>query len=178
MQGLVNFASQLGLAFAVLLQPVCYVGACILFISAGWGFWRQAQPDNPHRGRPWVPLVSLILCGVLASFDTFLTKANVSAGSTVVVRMSDLISYTPTAPTATLLGANLGDTIVNTIELFRQFFQAFGAMACLVAVLAWHASMTGRSNRSQAACGVQFAFGIALINILTISRWLVATLTV
>jgi len=178
MQGLVNFASQVGLIFAVLLQPACYLGALALFISAGWGFWRQAQPDNPYRGRPWVPAVSLVLCGVLASFDKLLTKANVSAGSTVVVRMSDAVSYTPTAPAGTLLGANAGEASVNAGELFRLFFQAFGAMACLVAVLAWHASVTGCSNRSKAAAGVQFAFGVALINIQTISRWLVATFTV
>ncbi len=178
MQGLVNFASQVGLIFAVLLQPACYLGALALFIAAGWGFWRQAQPDNPYRGRPWVPALSLVVCGVLASFDRILTKANVSAGSTVVVRMSDAVSYTPTAATATVLGANPGETIVNVVQLFAEFFQAFGAMACLVAVLAWHASATGRGNRSRAGCGVQFAFGVALINIQTISRWLVATLTV
>ncbi len=178
MQGLVNLASQVGLIFAVLLQPACYLGALALFINAGWGFWRQAQPDNPYRGRPWVPAVSLVLCGVLASFDKLLTKANVSAGSTVVVRMSDAVSYTPTAAPTTVLGANAGEAIVNVVQLFLLFFQAFGAMACLVAVLAWHASVTGRSNRSKAASGVQFAFGVALINIQTISRWLVATFTV
>jgi len=177
MQGIVNFSSQLGLAFAILLQPACYLGALALFIFAGWGFWRQAQPDNPYRGRPWVPTVSLFVCGVLASFPTILTKANVSAGSTVVVRMSDAVSYTPTAPTGGLLGANPGQTIVNVVELFREFFQAFGAMACLVAVFAWWASVTGRSNRSRAGCGVQFAFGIALINIRTIAQWLVTTFT-
>ncbi len=178
MQGLVNFASQAGLIFAVLLHPACYLGALGLFLYAGWGFWRQAQPDNPYRGRPWVPSVSLLTCGVLASFDRFLTKANVSAGSTVVVRMSDAVSYTPTAATATVLGANPGETIVNTVDLFALFFQSFGAMACLVAVFTWEASINGRSNRSRSACGVQFAFGIALINIQTLARWIVATLTV
>ncbi len=178
MQGLVNFASQVGLTFAVLLHPACYLGALGLFLYAGWGFWRQSQPDNPYRGRPWVPSVSLFTCGVLASFDRFLTKANVSAGSTVVVRMSDAVSYTPTAATATVLGANPGETVVNTVDLFALFFQSFGAMACLVAVFAWEASVNGRSNRSRSSCGVQFGFGIALINVQTLARWLVATFTV
>ena len=178
MQGLVNLASQIGLIFAVLLHPACYLGALGLFLHAGWGFWRQSQPDNPYRGRPWVPSVSLLTCGVLASFDRFLTKANVSAGSTGVVRMSDAVSYTPGAATATVLGANPGETIVNTVDLFALFFQSFGAMACLIAVFAWEASVNGRSNRSRSSCGVQFAFGIALINVQTIARWLVATLTV
>lgn len=177
MQGLVDFAGQIGLVFAILLQPVCYLGACALFLYAGWGFWRQAQPDNPFRGRPWVPALSLIVCGVLASFDKFLTKANVSAGSNVVVGLSPLVSYTPVTSSATLLGATPGATIVNVVELFQLFFQAFGAMACLFAVLSWHARMTGRSNSSPGGSGVQFAFGIMLINVLSISRWLVNIFT-
>ena len=178
MQGFVSFASQVGLIFAVLLHPACYLGAIGLFLHAGWGFRRQSQPDNPYRGRPWVPSVSLLTCGVVASFDRFLTKANVSAGSTVVVRMSDAVSYTPTADTATVLGANPGETVVNTVVLFALFFQSYGAMACLRSVFAWEASVNGRNNRSRSSCGVQFAFGIALINIQTIARWLVATFTV
>ncbi len=179
MQGLVNFASQIGLAFAILFQPICYLGALTLFLHAGWGFWRQAQPDNPYRGRPWVPVVSLIVCGALASFHTILTKANVSAGSTVVVGKTDLASYTSTSPNAaTVLGADPGATVVNVVGLFQLFFQAFGAMACLFAVLAWHASVTQRSNRSRLGCGVQFVFGVMLINVMTVAQWIVATFTV
>lgn len=178
MQGLVNFASQIGLAFAILIGPACYLGALWLFLRAGWGYWRQAQPDNPYRGRPWVPTVSLLMCGVLASFHTILTKANVSGGSKVIVGKTDLASYTATAPAgATVLGANPGESIVNVVQLFQLFFQAFGALACLFAVLALHASMTQRTNRSRLACGVQFVFGILLINVMTVSQWIVATFT-
>ena len=178
MQGLVNFASQIGLALAILVQPFCYLGAIVLFLNAGWGFWRQAQPDNPHRGRPWVPTVSLVMCGVLASFHRLLTKANVSAGSTVVVTKTDLASYTSTAPSAaTVLGADPGATIVNVVGLFQLFFQAFGAMACLFALFAWHSSVTQRSNRSRMGCGVQFGFGVMLINVMTVAQWIVTTFT-
>ncbi len=178
MQGLVDFASQIGLIFAILLPPACYLGACALFLQAGWGFWLQAQPDNPYRGRPWVPWLSLVLCGVLASFDRFLTKANVSAGSGVVVSLSPLVSYAPVTPSGAFLGATPGATIVDVVVLFQAFFQAFGAMACLFAVLSWHARMKGRSNASPGGCGVQFAFGIALINVKTIAQWLVNTFTI
>jgi hypothetical protein len=33
--------------------------------------------------------------------------------------------------------------------------------------------INGRSKRSQGSCGVQFVFGVMLINILTITQWLV-----
>ena len=179
MQGLVNFASQIGLAFAIVIQPICYLGALALFLKGGWGLWRMAQPDNPYRGRPWVPFMSILIAGVLASFDRILTKANVSAGSTVVIKMSPLASYTPVGPgSATVLGADPGTTIVNVVELFQLFFQAFGALACLFAVLSWHASITQRSNRSGSSCGVQFLFGVALINVLSVSQWVVNTFKV
>lgn len=178
MQGLVNFASQIGLAFAILIGPACYLGALAMFLRAGWGYWRQSQPDNPYRGRPWVPTVSLLMCGVLAGFHTILTKVNVSAGSKVIVGKTDLASYTATASaTMTVLGANPGATIVNVVGLFQLFFQAFGALACLFAVFAFHASVTQRTNRSRLACGVQFVFGILLINVMTVSQWIVATFT-
>ena len=172
MQGLVDVVSQVGLIFAALFAPVCYLGALGAFFYAAWGFWRQAQPDNPFRGRPWVPAVSLFFCGLLATFDKFLTRANVTAGSTVVVGLTDMVSYTPTAASGSLLGASPAEFVVNVVALFQQFFQAFGAMACLLAALASHAGVTGRSDRTRGSCGVQFGFGVALINVLTISQWL------
>lgn len=175
MQGLVNFATDVGNGLGVLLPAFCYLGALALFLFAGWGFWRQAQPDNPFRGQPWIPIVSLVLCGVLASFDRILTMANVSAGTNLQVSLvAGALSYAPTVPSGGVLGTTPGDTVINVVELFQAFFQAFGAMAACFAVMAWRSVINGRSNRSQSGCGVQFAFGIMLINVLTISQWLVS----
>lgn len=175
MQGLVNFAAAIGYAIAIFLPVFCYLAAGGLFIFAGWGFWLQARPDNPFRGRPWVPLVSLILCGVFASFDVILTKANVSLGSNVTVGLSTVLtSYAPPVVGGDLLGATPGATVINVVELFQWFFRPFGAMACFFAVMAWRGVVNGRSNRSQGGCLVQFFFGILLINILSVATWLVA----
>jgi hypothetical protein len=46
-------------------------------------------------------------------------------------------------------------------------------MACFFAVMAWRSVINGQSDRSQSGCGVQFVFGIMLINILTVAQWLV-----
>ena len=173
MQGLVNFASQIGLVFSFLFSPACYLGAIACFIHSGWAFWQQAQPGNPYRGRPWVPWVSLVMCGLFASFDVFLTKVNISAGSDVRVGLSNLTSYTPVDAPADLLGAGPNETVMNVILLFKGFFQAFGAMAALVAAFAWRASIVGRTNRSRLGCGVQFGFGVALINVEKIGAWIV-----
>ena len=175
MAGLVNFASQIGLMLSILLPPFCYLGAMILFILAAWGFWRQAHPDNPYRGRPWIPVVSLLLSSMLASFDRVLTMANVTGGSTITVSVAAMTSYIPPPPGGgTVLGATAATTLINVISLFELFFQAFGAMACLFAVLSWRATVVGRSNRPQGGSLVQFVFGILLINVMTVSKWMVS----
>jgi hypothetical protein len=174
-QGLVNFASDVGQAIAVFLPALCYLAAIGCFLVAGWSLWRQAQPDNPHRGKPWVPIISLLLCGVFATFDRFLTMANVSAGTGLQVTLvQGLTSFTPPTVNANVLGSTPGQTVANIVQLFLGFFQPFGALMCFLAVMAWHAIVRGHSTRSQAGCGVQFVFGIGLINIATISQWLIS----
>ena len=59
-QGLVNFASDVAYGLATFLPAFCYLAAIALFLFAGWGFLQQARPDNPFRGRPWIPVLSLV----------------------------------------------------------------------------------------------------------------------
>lgn len=174
MQGLVNFAGEIGNAIAILLPTFCYLAALALFVSAGWGFWMQAHPFNPYRGRPWVPFVALVLSGAFASFPSILTMANNTAGTHLQVSVSALTSYTPPTVSGSALGQTPGDAVINVVKLFQGFFQAFGAMCCFFAMLRWNAVIGGRSNHSAGGCGVQFVFGIMLINVLTVSTWLVS----
>jgi hypothetical protein len=177
MQALVNFASFIGWAIAVFLPTLCYLAALALFLLAGWGFWMQARPENPFRGRPWLPLVSLVLCGVFASFDQILTKANATAGTNVTVSIAGLTSYTAPDDAGNVLGNTPADAIVNVVQIFQGFFQSFGALMCFFAAVAWHGAIHGRSNRSQSGCLVQFVFGVMLINIVQIVQWLTQELT-
>ena len=171
MDGLVQFAFAIGDMLSVLLPVFCYLGAGVLFLVGAWGLWRQAQPDNPYRGKPWVPVLSLFLCGVLASFDRILTMANVTGGSSIVVSTASITSYVTPPAGASVIGATPTDTLVNVVAIFAPFFQAFGAVACLFAVLAWRSTVTGQSRRPQSASAVQFVFGILLINCVTVSSW-------
>ena len=173
MQGLVTLAQQFGQFLSALLPTFCYIAAICLFMTAGWGFWTLAQPGNSLRHRPWVPWVALVLCGVFASFDKILSKANVSAGTGVTVAFGGALSYTP-ASTSNLLGSGPGATVVNVVILFQQVFQSFGAMFCFIAVLTYWMIVCGRSQRGYFGCGVQFVFGVALVNILTITKGLIA----
>ena len=76
MQGLINFAQQCALILAVLLPTFLYCSAIGLFLFAGWGLWQQAQPQNPFRGRPWIPWLSLLLSGACASFPDKSSKSS------------------------------------------------------------------------------------------------------
>ena len=175
MQGLVNFADQVAIVLAILLPTFCYCAAVGWFLFGVWGIWRQAQPDNPFRGKPWIPYVSIILSGVAASFDSILTKANRSGGSTVTVGLSDnLTSYTAGTTATTLLGTTPGDAITNIVNIFALYFQCTGAMCCFLAMVAWRASINGASNRTRSGCGIQFVCGVILMNPRTVTAWLVS----
>src|SRR5271157_2718063 len=176
MQGLVDFASQIGEVFAVLLPTYAYLAALGCFLFAAWGFWMLGQPHNPFRGRPWIPLVSLILTGAFASFDKILSMALASGGSSLTASITALSSYAAPSVTDTssLMGASPSATLVNVVTLFQAFFQSFGAMCAFFALLSWRSVTNGHANRSQMGCVVQFVFGIMLINILAITNGLIA----
>lgn len=177
MEGLVNFSQQCALIFAVLLPTFLYGSAIGLFLFATWGFWQQAQPHNPFREKPWIPLISLITAGAAASFPVILTKTNVSGGSSVTVGLVDGLSSYTTPDTTDILGDTPAQTVVNIVQVFEGFFQAFGAMVCFFAMMAWWASMAGRSNRSWGGTSVRFVFGMLLLNVLTVTQWVVRLLS-
>jgi len=176
MQGLVDFASQVGEALAILVPTFCYLAALMCFLFAAWGFWMQSHPQNPFFGRPWIPFLSLVLSGAFASFDKILNMALATAGSSVTASITSLSSYAPpTVPDAsTLMGSSPSATLVNVVTLFQAFFQSFGAMVVFFALVSWRSVVNGQANRSQMGCVVQFVFGIMLINILAITNALVA----
>src|SRR5271166_3531466 len=131
MQGLVDFASQIGEVFAVLLPTFAYLTALGCFLFAAWGFWMLGQPHNPFRGRPWIPFVSLILAGAFASFDKILSMALASGGSSLSASITSLSSYSPpsVSDASTLMGSTPSATLVNVVTLFQGFFQVSGRCA-------------------------------------------------
>ena len=75
MQGLVNFSTAIADGIAVLLPAFCYLAACGCFFFFAWTLWTWSQPHSRyhhiHHDKPWIPFVSLILCGVFATFRSF-----------------------------------------------------------------------------------------------------------
>jgi hypothetical protein len=173
MQGLVNFSTAIADGIAVMLPPFCYLMACICFVFAAWTLWTWSEPhsrySHPHHHRPWVPWVSLVLSGVFASFPQFLDMANVSAGTSLTV---GLTQYAPTTPpnANNILGTSPNATVINVITLFQYFFQAFGAACVFWSIVRWRGIVNGRLQGSPTSCGIQFVFGVCCINILTIAN--------
>lgn len=177
MQGLVDFATAIADGIAVVLPALCYLMACLCFLFAGWTFrsWAYHDHRHPHHfhNRPWVPFVSLVLTGVFATFPQFLSKANVSAGTDLVV---SLTSYQATTPgnAGNILGTTPQATVINVVTLFQYFFEAFGAACVWWAIVRWRAIVNHHLEGSPTACAIQFAFGVMCINIVTIANGVAA----
>lgn len=92
MQGLVNLTTAFADGIAVLLPTLCYLMACSCFLFSGWTLWSwsdtHSRYSHPHRHRPWVPWLSLLLCGVFATFPQFLNEVGVSFGSDVTAGLT------------------------------------------------------------------------------------------
>jgi hypothetical protein len=176
MQGLVDFTTALADCIAVILPALCYLAACGCFCFFAWTLWTWSEPhsryNHRHIGQPWVPFVSLILCGVFASFPKFLSMANVSAGTNLAV---GLTSYAPTTPpnAANGLGATPQASVVDVVTMFQYFFEAFGAACVFWAIMRWRGMVNGRVNGSPTSCAIQFVFGVMCINIVTIATGVV-----
>ena len=174
MQGLVNFAGQIGNAIAILLPTFSYLAAIGLFLSSTWGFWMQAQPHNPYRGRPWVPFVALLLSGAFASFpfdshNGQQHRRHKSAGPGVGV--DELYRADGEQRRA---GSDTGRRGGQCRQVVPGIFPGVWGDGLFFRDV----DLERRDRRTQQAqrrgCGVQFVFGIMLINIVTVSSWLVA----
>ena len=98
MQGLVNFTTAIADGISVMLPAFSYFMALSCFTFFAWTLYAWSQPHRHHHHhwhKPWVPVVSIVLCGVFATFPNFLTMANVSMGTNMVVSITQ---YTPTQP--------------------------------------------------------------------------------
>ena len=128
MQGLVNFTTAIADGIAVALPTFCYLSACGCFMYFAWTLWKWSEPHARYHHnrieRPWAPFISLALSGVFASFTTFLTMANVSTGTNLLV---GLTAYAPsTAPNASsVLGATPDASVINVVTLVPVFFSGF-----------------------------------------------------
>ena len=139
MQGLVNFSTAIADSIAVLLPAFCYLAACGCFFFFAWTLWTWSQPHSRyhhiHHDKPWIPFVSLILCGVFATFPQFLAMANVSAGTNLGVTLTTYQATTP--PNANNVLGNTPDaSVINVVTLFQDLLPG---VRCGLRVLGDHA---------------------------------------
>ena len=176
MQGLVDFATDIADGISVVLPAFCYLSAIGCFMYSAWTLWVWSQPHrhyHHHWQRPWIPLVSLVLCGVFASFPKFLSMTNVSMGTNAVVALGQ---YAPTNPptAGNVLGSTPQQSVLDVVRLFQYFFEAFGAACIFWAIMRWRGIINGKVQGSPTACGIQFLFGACCMNIMTIAAGVVS----
>jgi hypothetical protein len=177
MQGLVDFASQVGEAFAILIPTFCYLAAAGVLSVCRLGVLDAVASAKPFF-RP--PLDSVPVACAFGRLCEFRQDSQHGARDGRIERHGvDLVPVelfaADRAGRLDAHGASPSATLVNIIvTLFQAFFQSFGAMVVFFALVSWRSVVNGPANRSQMGCVVQFVFGIMLINILAITNALVA----
>ncbi|KXV21467.1 MULTISPECIES: hypothetical protein [Gluconobacter] len=174
MEGLVALVNEIATGMGWLLPTACYGAAISCLIFSIWGIYQYYHPTlQAMQDRPWLPYLSLVLCGVFASFNVILTKSTASAGTDVQVSLADTATSYSTAGSL-LSGTGPKDAILTIVTDFALFFQMFGAWTCFFAVLTWFAIQRGRSNRDRLGCGVQYVFGVMLLNPVKDATWILS----
>ena len=172
MQGFVNMAADFGTAIAVLIPLICYLFGGGLLIASIWGFWQQLNPGSQSNRHPWWPFASLTMSTALLSFDRMLNFATTSFGGGVSSSLSsNLTSYQPPTVNNGFMGATPEDTLLNIINAFEYFFEAYGALVVLFGLLGLHHVMKGQHqhHHSTGRPIVQIVFGIAVMNVASIA---------
>lgn len=170
MQGFVNLGADIGTVIAVLIPLICYLTGGGLLLASLYGFWQWANPAHTQR-HPFVPFAALFTSATLLSYDRMLNFATNSFGGGVTTSLSpNLSSYVPpTLNAGTLAGATPEDTLLNIIDAFSVFFQAYGALVVLFGTLGIYHVMQGNRQHTVSKPLVQVVFGIAVMNVQTIA---------
>ena len=174
MEGLVNLVHEIAVGMGWLLPTACYAAAVSCLIFSLIGIYQYYHPTiQALQDKPWLPYLSLVLCGVFASFNVILTKSTASAGTDVQVTLGDAATSYSTADSL-ITGTGPKDAILAIVKDFALFFQMFGAWTCFFAVLTWFAIQRGRSNRERLGCGIQYVFGVMLLNPVKDATWILS----
>ena len=72
-----------------------------------------------------------------------------------------------------ILGNTPQQSVLNVVQLFQYFFEAFGAACVFWALIRWRGIVNGNIQGSPTSCGIQFLFGVCCINIVSIANGVV-----
>ncbi|SIR29613.1 MULTISPECIES: hypothetical protein [Acidiphilium] len=172
MQGFLNLADAIGNAITIILPALCYIIGSSLFILGGYGLWQSAKPGSYWAGHKYLPFLALFIASCFLSFDRILNKAEASFGGSVQFGLtSQITSYTSsTAPG--VLGTTPEATVLNLVIMFVGFFIPFGALMVFLAGNKVYAVGKGERRGGYSGPAIQLIFGLGLINIVTVTQWI------
>lgn len=179
MQGFVNFATDIANVLSLLIPFICFIVGLSCFLLAGYGAWQMMKPGTVWSGKKYLPPLLMLFGSVLLSFNRFLNFSNNSFGGGT--QTSIQTGFTPfTAPqigTSGLVGSTPEQTFQNIVVTFSSFFIAYGAFNVLLAWLGAKGVAEGKRRHGYSLPGIQFVFGIALMNIVFVSQTIMGYFT-
>lgn len=174
MQGFLNLADAIGNAITIILPALCYIIGSSLFILGGYGLWQSAKPGSYWAGHKYLPFFALGIGSCFLSFDRILDKLEASFGGTVNFGIaSQITSYTSSTATG-VLGTTPEATVLNLVQMFVGFFIPFGALMVFLAGNKVYAIGKGERRGGYSGPFIQTIFGLGLINIVTVTQWLMS----
>ncbi|MDD2859473.1 MAG: hypothetical protein PHT60_14950 [Acidiphilium sp.] len=179
MQGFVNFATDIANVLSLLIPFICYIVGVSCFLLAGYGAWQMMKPGTIWSGKKYLPPLLMLFGSVLLSFNEFLNFSNNSFGGGTQTNIQNgfMPFRAPNIGTAGFVGATPEQTFFNLVKIFAKFFIAYGAFNVLLAWLGTKGVAEGKRRHGYSLPGIQFVFGIALMNIVAISTTMMGYFT-
>jgi hypothetical protein len=179
MQGFVNFATDIGNVLSILIPFIGFIVGLSCFLLAGYGGWQMMKPGSSWSNRKYLPPLLMLFGSVLLSFNVFLNFANNTFGGGTQTSIQNGFNpvAAPQVGTSGLVASTPEQTMINLIGLFSTFFIAYGAFNVLLAWLGFKGVAEGKRRHGYSLPAIQFVFGIALMNIVTISTTIMGYFT-
>ncbi|MFT8482607.1 MAG: hypothetical protein ABF689_06315 [Gluconobacter cerinus] len=159
MEGLFDFAQDLGAALSWLLPFLCYVGGGCFLLSGVMGIFQRSSISNGLLSKGVVPEMMILVGATFLSFPEFLNMGNRTlgfegnAGIGTPAKMSFSSDALMTAAQRGPLAA-----LTAILNVFHVYFAAYGALIVYFAIVRQMGRAKGTNNSST---GLNMVMGIA-----------------
>lgn len=165
MQGLFNFAQDIGAALAWILPTLCYIGGASFLLGGVWGIYQRSAMSNGFLSKGFAPEMMITAGATLLSFPEFL---NVGASTLGLSSTAAMGANTPvhfdanTLTTAAKAGPLAAFTAI--LSVFHIYFAAYGALIVYFAIVRQVGRAKGTNNSSTSMNMIMMVAGFLVMN--------------
>ncbi|WP_259654894.1 hypothetical protein [Gluconacetobacter dulcium] len=165
MEGLFDFAQDIGLALSWVLPLLCYVGGTWFLVGGLLGILQRSAAQNGLLAKPFVPELMIAVGATFLSFPEFLNVGNRTLGfaANVDLGASQKLSFS----TDTLSNAAKGgplQTLTAILTVWHTYFACYGALIVYFAFVRQVGRAKGTNNSSPALNAVMGISGFFVMN--------------